>query len=115
MDIYFESNSFRKECENRSKLRRKQGRERAALIEQRLYELRAATCLDDLRDLPGPRLHQHTRLKGQEKAVFSVDLDHPKRLLFLVAHDPEPALPGGGVDWKQVTAITIIDVRDPHE
>jgi len=79
-------------------------------VKQRLFELSAADTLEDLRYLPGPRVHQYTRLKGQEKATFSVDLDHPYRLLFEVAHDPEPVLPGGGVDWKKVSRIMIIGI-----
>lgn len=113
MEIDYRSNSLRQEFENASKLLKKCGKKRAELVKQRLYELQAATCLEDLRNLPGPRLHQHTRLPKQ-KAIFSVDLDHPNRLLFKVGHDHEPALAGGGVDWTQVTAIIITGIEDTH-
>lgn len=115
IEILFQSETLRKEFEKEKKLQKKHGAKRGQLIQQRLSEFKAATCLEDLRFLPGPRLHQHVRKHGQEKAVFSVDLDHPNRLLFEVAHEPEPKLPGGGVDWKQVTRIIIKGVEDPHD
>jgi len=114
IDIEYQSDAFRKECENKAKMLKKRGEKRAKLIQQRLSELRAANCLEDIRHLPGPRLHQHTRKHGQKKAIFSVDLDHPYRLFFTASADPEPSLPGGGVDWKLVTAVLIIGIEDPH-
>lgn len=113
MEISFESNRLQKEFENEKKLLKKQGAKRANLIKQRIAEIHAATSLEDLRNLPGPRLHQHSRMTGH-KAVFSVDLDHPYRLLFEANHDPEPELPGGGVDWIKVTKILIKEITDPH-
>ena len=114
MEIRFESESLRREIENGKKLQKKHGARRAALIRQRMAEFQAADCLEDIRYLPGPRLHQHVRKSRQEKAVFSVDLDHPYRLLFEADHDPEPQLPGGGVDWTRVTRILIREITDPH-
>ena len=49
------------------------------------------------------------------KSQLSVDLDHPYRLIFTPAHDPVPRLEDGGLDWSQVTAITILGVEDTHE
>lgn len=115
IEILFASASLQREFEKEKKLRAKHGAKRAGLIMRRLAELQGAGCLEDLRNLPGPRLHQHRRPRGQAKAVFSVDLDHPYRLLLEAAHDPEPTIPGGGgVDWSRVTRITILEVCDPH-
>lgn len=44
-----------------------------------------------------------------------MDLDHPYRLIFEPAHDPLPQKDDGGLDWFQVTAITIVGVEDTHE
>jgi proteic killer suppression protein len=115
LGIAFAAESLRKEFENAGKLRRKHGARRAGLIMQRMSEFLAATCLEDLRYLPGPRLHQYVRRKGQAKATFSVDLDGGYRILFEADHDPEPPLPGGGVDWTKVTKILIREVTDPHD
>lgn len=114
MEISFESESLRKEVENEKKLLKKHGVRRADLIKRRMAEFQAADCLEDLRDLPGPRLHQYVRKKGQTKATFSVDLDGGFRILFEADHDPEPPLPGGGVDWTGVIRILIKEITDPH-
>ncbi|MCL2266890.1 MAG: hypothetical protein FWC17_03890 [Treponema sp.] len=52
---------------------------------------------------------------GKQKGMLSVDLDHPYRLLFVPDHDPVPLKSDGGLDWKQVTAITITEIEDTHE
>ncbi|MCX7018431.1 MAG: killer suppression protein [Candidatus Sumerlaeota bacterium] len=110
MEIAYENGQIRKEI---ARLQKKPGQLRARLIDRRIAELRAAATLKDLENLPGPRLHQWKRKPGQKKAVFSVDLDHPYRLLFQVEGD-EPQLAGGGVDWQKVIAIELVSIDDPH-
>lgn len=53
-------------------------------------------------------------LKGDRKGALSLDLGHPFRLIFKPDHDPVPRLADGGLDWIQVTAITIIGIEDTH-
>ena len=61
----------------------------------------------------GPaRCHQ---LKGNRAETFSVDLEHPYRLLFCPNHNPIPVREEGGFDWSQITAIEIIGVEDTHD
>ena len=79
---------------------------------QRLNELAAADSLRDISHLPPPRLHE---LSGNRAGQFSVDLDHPYRLLFIPAHDPVPVLENGGIDKSQVTEVEIIGIVDTHE
>ena len=87
------------------------GIDRARRLQRRLDDLRAAYCLEDMRCLPG-RTHE---LIGNLAGYLSLDLDHPYRLLFIPNHDPMPTKSDGGVDWIQVTAIEIIEIRDTHE
>jgi len=110
MDILYQNSRIQKDIE---KILKKPGQRRACILSQRIAELRAASTLKDMENLPGPRLHQWTRKSGQQKATFSVDLDHPYRLLFVVNGD-EPQLPGGGVDKSLVTAIELCEIADPH-
>ena len=105
---------MRKDFESAQKMIRKYGPARAELIQQRISEFIAAEVLQDLVNLPGPKFHQHVRKKGQARAIFSVNLDQPYRLLFRAAADPEPQLPSGGADLTQITAIEIIEIVDPH-
>ncbi len=80
-------------------------------LQQRLMELKAASCLDDISRLPPPRCH---RLSGNRNGQLSVDLIHPFRLYFIPANDHIPETEDGGLNWHKVTEIEIIEIFDPH-
>jgi proteic killer suppression protein len=111
MDVVFRERKFWKQCNRQSELVRRQGSRRAELIRARLDAIVAATCLEDLRNVPG-RLHE---LRGNRKGQLSFDLDHPKRLIFAPNHQPVPAADGGGLDLSRVTAVRILGIEDTHE
>ena len=110
MDIHFTSEKLKKLYNTQSLLVKKHGTDRATRIRRRLDDLRAADTLEDMRYLPG-RCHE---LKGDRAGQLSLDLDHPYRLIFTPAANSLPRKPDGGLDWTQVTAITILDVEDTH-
>lgn len=83
----------------------------AARIHQRLMELKAAACLEEISKVPPPRCHL---LTGNRKGQLSVDLEHPYRLLFIPVDDPAPLMEDGGLDWAMVREIEIIDIVDTH-
>jgi len=112
MDILFKTSKLEKQSNNRTLLVRTYGKRRATLIRRRLDDLKAANNLQDITYLPQTRCHE---LKGNRKGQFSVDLDHPYRLVFCVANNPAPQRPDGGIDWTRVTAVSIIGVEDTHE
>lgn len=58
--------------------------------------------------------HRCHELTGNLKGTLSIDLDHPYRLLFVPDHTPLPQLEEGGLDWNQVSAVTIKGVEDTH-
>lgn len=111
MDIVFKDNKFARICNDKRRLVRVYGADRARRIGRRLDELRAAVVLEDLRCSPG-RCHE---LKGDRKGQLSLDLDHPQRLLFEPANEPVPIKSSGGLDWSQVTAVMVLGVEDTHE
>ena len=111
MDILFKERKFEKRCNQRSELVRAHGGRGAELIRARLDALRAATCLEELRNVPG-RLHE---LKGNRKGQVSFDLVHPYRLIFIPNHKPVPSIEDGGMDWRRVTAVKILGIEDTHE
>jgi proteic killer suppression protein len=111
MEIVFKNNKFEKECNNQRLLEKKYGQDRAKRIRRRLDDLRAASVLEDMRNLPG-RCHE---LLHDRAGQLSLDLDHPYRLIFEPADEPIPKKPDGGIEWTKVTAVMIIGVEDTHE
>jgi len=87
------------------------GLKKAGKLKQRLMELGAAETLADISHLPPARCHE---LTGKDAGTFSIDLEHPYRLLFISADDPVPLLADGGIDRKQVKEIEIIEIKDTH-
>ncbi len=111
MNIVFKNCKFNKECNDQRLLEKKHGAVRARRIQQRLYDLRAANVLEDMRNLPG-RCHE---LLHDCAGQLSLDLDHPYRLIFEPADEPIPFKLDGGIDWTKVTAVRILGVKDTHE
>jgi len=83
----------------------------AEKLKQRMMELKAAGALSDISHLPPVRCHEFS---GTRASQFSVDIEQPKRLLFVPANNPIPRLKDGGIDKKRVTEIEIIEIADPH-
>ena len=82
------------------------------MIRRRLDELRAANSLAEIAQLPRPRMHQ---LKGDRQGQISLDLDHPYRLLLIVANDPVPQRDNGSINLGKVTAVMIFSIEDTHD
>ncbi len=80
-------------------------------IQRRLDELKAAECLEDLRNLPAAKCHE---LDADRDGQLSVRVEHPKRLIFVPNHDPIPVGRSGGLDWQQVTRVLVIEIVDYH-
>ncbi len=112
MEICFKNKKLKKSLTTAREMVAKHGPRRAKLIQQRLSEIEAGPNLKILGQLPGPRLHG---LKGNRRGIFSVDLDHPYRLLFLPDHTPVPELVSGGPDLSAITQVKVLEIADTHE
>jgi len=110
VDISFESKRLQKECTEGARGIRKYGPVCARKLRARLSDLEAAESLKQMYSLPG-RLHP---LTGDLNGTYSLDLEHPLRLLLVPEHDPPKILEDGGVDEQAVTAIRIIGIADTH-
>ena len=111
MEISFAIAKFQKLCNSNTKLRGELGPTCAERLMRRLAELSAAECLEDLRYLPQARCHE---LKGDRRGQLAVDLEHPKRLIFEPDHNPRPQTPQGGLEWRLVTKVRIMEIADYH-
>ncbi|MBT8419728.1 MAG: killer suppression protein [Gammaproteobacteria bacterium] len=110
MVIYFRTRKLQKVCSNR-KAMQKQYSASSGKLQQRLMELQAVGSLKEISHLPPPRCHA---LSGDRTGQFSVDLEHPYRLLFIPANDPVPRLEDGGIDRSKVSEIEIVEIADTH-
>lgn len=111
MDVAFKNRKLEKLAANQKERVKKLGPENARRFQQRISELLAATCLEDLRHAPG-RIHE---LKGDRKGQLSSDLVHPLRLIFVPTNQPPPRKEDGGLNWEEITTIEILEITDTHD
>jgi plasmid maintenance system killer protein len=109
--IGYSSKKLQKLCTVEKEMVRKLGRRVADELQERLAELEAAEVLDNIRCLPYARCHE---LTADRKGQLTVDIAHPKRLIFKPDHDPVPNKGDGGLDWRRVTSILILEIVDYH-
>lgn len=110
MDILFATKRLAKQCVSDSTRAKAFGADIAKVLRRRLDQLRAADDLAVMRTLPG-RCHE---LTGDRKGELAVDLRGPYRLVFEPADNPPPVNEDGGLDWRRVTAVRILEVEDYH-
>ena len=111
MEISFATRKMQKLCSSSKETRKRLDLRNAERLEQRLAEFKAADTLDDISRLPPARCHE---LKQDRKGQLAVDLVHPKRLIFEPDHRPVPKKEDGGLDWKGVTRVLVIEIVDYH-
>lgn len=111
MIILFKNQSMQRMLNDTRKRTKKYGERTSKVMGTRLDDLDAASCLEELRMLPG---HCEEK-KGDLKGKFTLHLDGGKRLLFEPVHDPMPQLPDGGLDWRGITVIRILGEVDYHD
>jgi proteic killer suppression protein len=111
MNILFRDRSFEIECNEDKLLVKRRGKPQARKIRQRLDDIAASETLEVLGQIYS-RCHE---LSGNRKGQLSLDLDSQWRFLFIPADDPPAIKPDGGIDWKKVRTIEIIEIEDTHE
>ena len=113
MDIKFATTKLKKELSEEKAMIKAHGSLRTKKLKIVMAMLRAAPTLAIFAPPMSPP-HRCHELTGNRKGQLTVDLDHPYRLVFRANHDPLPVRSEGGLDWKQVTAIEIIEIEDTH-
>ncbi len=110
MEIEFESNRLSKLMNNSVKLSQKYGPHMYKKIRQRLDDLEAADCLEEMRMLPG-ECHE---LTGDRSGQLALHLVHPQRLVFEPADNPPSVKEDEGIDWPRVKKVRILEIVDYH-
>ncbi|WP_425639665.1 hypothetical protein ACPUEN_08420 [Algoriphagus yeomjeoni] len=104
MNITYRTNKLKKQAEDLKELFKAFGTN-AKQVKTRLEDLKAAASLEVIGKISGANCHQ---LKGKNyKGYLAVTITGNRRLIFEPNHDPKPIKDDGGLDWTQVTDITI--------
>jgi len=109
MQITYASKAIQRLCEEDKHQRKQLGEKRAKRLKNRLNELRAVETVSQL------QLGRPHALTEDRAGQYSVDLDGPMRLLFEPTDQPPPTLEAGGIDWKQVSSVRILEIGDTHD
>ena len=110
MDIEFKDKVIRELCESNRSAVRTLGAPSAKKLRTRYSDLEAAKNVFELPPVGNP----HTYV-ANKKEVFSLNLHGGARVLFVPNHNPVPTKIDVGIDWREVTAIIIIEIGDPHD
>ncbi|TXK61001.1 type II toxin-antitoxin system RelE/ParE family toxin [Alkalisalibacterium limincola] len=109
MEVRYKDKKIRELCEKQAVAEKKLGAASARKLKVRLVALEAAARVTDLvAGSPHP-------LKGNRLGQFALDLAGGCRLVFAPAHDPCPTRPDGGIEWLQVTIVSIEYIGDYHD
>lgn len=112
MEIYLKSNKLQKVFSSNESLRVEYGTKSACLICRWLTCFRIASNLSEIsNDKPTRR---HLLKQGMEKQ-YSIDVQHPYRLIIKVGPELTPLKPDGGIDDKMVTSVMIMEIADTHD
>lgn len=79
MNLEYKSSKLRRICEDPHLAQKEHGKQIGTKITQRVGELKAANCLDDIRRIPAAEFH---KLEGTRADQFAVTLAEPFRLVF---------------------------------
>lgn len=109
MEVRYRDKKIHELCEKQAVAEKKLGAACARKLKVRLMALEAAARVTDLvAGNPHP-------LKGDRLGQFALDLAGGWRLVFAPTHDPCPARPDGGIEWFEVTMISIEFIGDYHD
>lgn len=109
MEVRYKDKKIRDLCEKQAVAEKKLGAASARKLKVRLVALEAAARVTDLvSGNPHP-------LKGDRLGEFALDLAGGWRLVFAPANDPCPTRPDGGIEWSQVTIVSIEYIGDYHD
>lgn len=111
MEISFATERLKKTCESTAERKKRFGEPAASKLKTRLDDLDAAQSMEDMRHLPG----HWEELKGDRKGQFSCRLAGGLRLIVCPIRQPPPTKPDGGLDWRAIDQVTVLEVVDYHD
>jgi plasmid maintenance system killer protein len=110
MQVLFKKKALQKRCSSEKARVKCWGKATAKKLGRRLDDLGAASCLEDMRHLPG-RCHE---LKGDLGGFLAIDLVGVQRLILEPADEPIPRKDDGGLDWSQVFRVWVVRIEEDY-
>ena len=110
MEITYANSRIAKLCTDAKRTKKELGVVGAKILLTRLNQMESEPNLEKLRFYPG---HYH-ELTGDRWGQLAVSLDGLNRLIFEPNHDPRPTRPDGGLNWSDVTSVTLVEIVDYH-
>lgn len=101
LELAFATKPLREVCESQDKATQKFGARTAAVLRDRLADLRAAASVEDL-PLGKPR---------KAKSGYIIDLSVDVQIVIAPNHVNLPVLPSRTIDWSRVTRIKILGIE----
>ena len=111
MEIGFRRPSEQAFFRDLAQVRRKYGPACAKKIALRFQQIEASENLDLLCRLPQVRCHQ---LVADRNEQFSLDLEHPLRMIVEVADRPTPRLADVAIARDRVARLAFVEIADTH-
>jgi toxin HigB-1 len=102
VEVTFLTERLKKTCESSAERKKRFGEPAASKLKNRL---------EDMRNLPG----HWEELTGNRKGQFSCRLAGGLRLIVRPKRQPPPTKPDGGLDWRAIDQVTVLDVLDYHD
>ena len=113
MRISFADSKLEKICSDTASMRKRFGTEQSKKLQLRLAVLLAADSLQVFAP-PYRKPERCHELLGGRSGQLSMDLAQPYRLIFIPDHDTIFRTTDGGLDWRQIRAIKLIEIVDTH-
>lgn len=111
MEVSFASSQAKRFFESRAELQQTYGESCAKKVMARLADLQAAPALEEFRRLPG----HCQELDGDRRGRLALELADGKRLVLEPSQQPAPLRGDGGLDWRLVDAVRVIDIADSRD
>lgn len=111
MEIEFLDPKFQARCHDPRQATKAYGIESAKKLKTRLDDLHAAQSMEVMRTLPG----HWEELKRDRVGQFSARLHGGLRLIVKPQKQPPPTKIDGGLDWRAIDSLYILEVVDYHD
>ena len=111
MKITFTDKKFAKLVNDDQKLVKEFGVLRTKILRRRLTQLKDASNLEEIRNLPG----NYHELSHNRKGQWACDLDQPYRLIFRPDESPMPVNENGQYIWFEIKAVEVVEVINYHK